>query len=718
MPTVSVIIPTYNRAAFLREAIESVRAQTYQDWELIVVDDGSTDDAPAVMERFTGQEPRIRYIRQQNGGATVALNRGLRDARGEYIAILDDDDRWLPEKLSRQVDYLVRHADEAGVFCFAAVVDRQGNRLDTVIPPRDIRPDLEALLSWRTIWTPSLTLVRRSVLQRVQGFDERLKIGYDRDLWIRVLGEGRMGRLDEVLVEYRTHGTNISKNWRQILKDYLIILEKLQARPPAGVSKCWCAGQIAECHYKLAWDCLDLRAYRQAATHLFRAIAACPTVGLHVKRRQLRMAAYRLLSPYGTLGYALIKSIGRPRKPHSAESERQPVRIAHLSPSSGSPSGMFGSNLSLFEVLRSLDRTRIAPHLFTVAAGPMEEEVRQLGIPVVRLEELRWATFKRPLAYLRAIRVLAAKLRVHRIDLVDLNILDRRVDVGVLYLAARLSGAKFCVRNRMVAPRLTVYQHLWIAQADLIISVSSRAVARWFERRSANVVLRVRPERLRVIPDGRPMAELGAVPTDRTLARSLGVPDGGRIVGMVGALHPNKRQDLFLEIARLVHEQEPDVWFLVVGGPYGGSNGRTDAYEQQLRAMASENSFGGRVIFTGYRRDALSLMRQFDILVLTSVREGLPGVLIEALGLGVPAVASNAGGVPEVVEHGVTGTVVGSDAPEAYAQAILDILRDPQRAARMREASLAQSGRFDSARITRLTEQCYEAVVRNGHGRS
>ncbi len=107
-PLVTVVIPAYNREKFLPETIESVRTQTFQDWELIIVDDGSTDDTATIVSQLSKTDHRIRYIWQQNSERAVARNRGIKESRGAYIAFLDSDDLWLPNKLEKQVNTIMR----------------------------------------------------------------------------------------------------------------------------------------------------------------------------------------------------------------------------------------------------------------------------------------------------------------------------------------------------------------------------------------------------------------------------------------------------------------------------------------------------------------------------------------------------------------------------------------------------------------------------------
>ena len=133
-PTVSVIIPTYNRAHLLPRALESVLAQTFEDLEVLVVDDGSTDGTEAVV---TGYDDRVRYLRQpQNAGVSAARNRGLREARGEFVAFLDSDDEWFPEKLARQVERFRELPDRVGLLYCGVQFGRRPDREDWTFRPK------------------------------------------------------------------------------------------------------------------------------------------------------------------------------------------------------------------------------------------------------------------------------------------------------------------------------------------------------------------------------------------------------------------------------------------------------------------------------------------------------------------------------------------------------------------------------------------------------
>ena len=236
LPLVSVIIPTYNCAAWIAQAIESVFAQTYTNLEVIVVDDGSTDDTRA---RLTPWDGRIRYIVQANGGPAKARNRGIKEARGALIAFLDADDLWLPEKLMRQWECLQQSADiglvhtdtyhkyEPSAEC--VYLHRSRERFVNMCYP-------EFFLGNRV--HTSTVLVTRTGLDRAGLFDESIRVPSteDLDLWIRIAKDFAFGYVNESLVVYRHHNTNGSLDQLAMVQNEYRVLARAfgQDRRPSG----------------------------------------------------------------------------------------------------------------------------------------------------------------------------------------------------------------------------------------------------------------------------------------------------------------------------------------------------------------------------------------------------------------------------------------------------------------------------------------------------
>jgi glycosyltransferase involved in cell wall biosynthesis len=222
VPKVSVVLPTYNSACFLGMAIQSVLDQTFQDWELIVVDDGSTDNTRDVVAAF--QDPRIHYVHQENRGAPAALNAGLRLARGAYVAFLGGDDRWMAEKLALQVAQLDGLPPQVAlVYADLHLVNLENNTilgrfLDGREPPRG-RVLNQLVRTEGSFIHPCASLIRREVFDRVGVFDEGLKTHEDWDLWIRIATAYEVEALDIPLAVYGRHPSQLTKDVRQMYMD-------------------------------------------------------------------------------------------------------------------------------------------------------------------------------------------------------------------------------------------------------------------------------------------------------------------------------------------------------------------------------------------------------------------------------------------------------------------------------------------------------------------
>lgn len=203
MPSVSVVIPTYNRAEYLRQALASVFAQSFAPWEVIVVDDGSSDRTPEVVQAFGA---KVRYVRQDHQGIAAARNRGLEVAQGEVIAWLDADDLWEPNYLSTVVPLLTDDATLDGVYSGLRYIDAAGNLLPQssrkVVKPADLYSSLAEECFIQT----STFAVRRRCFARVGGFDLAFQICEDYDMFLRLAKECTIVGVPLPLVRYRVHG--------------------------------------------------------------------------------------------------------------------------------------------------------------------------------------------------------------------------------------------------------------------------------------------------------------------------------------------------------------------------------------------------------------------------------------------------------------------------------------------------------------------------------
>ncbi len=283
-PLVSVIIPTYNSVQYVVAAVQSVLAQTVKELEIVVIDDGSTDDTEAVMR---GYGSPVRYIRQQNSGVAVARNRGIEESRGRYIAFLDADDTWFPHKLERQLAAL----DERPAYgvCYSAftVVDSDLEPL-FINRSKRVGSALEDLLLRGNIVGSICTVIgERTLFEKVGGFDTALSQCADWDMWVRLAELTDFLYIDETLVTYRQHGANMSRNAPLLEHDSVIVLEKGFAAP--GLAPALRAGRRrahARNYMVLAGTYFHARLYKD----FFRCAARAVTL-------DFRQAAYLMAFP-------------------------------------------------------------------------------------------------------------------------------------------------------------------------------------------------------------------------------------------------------------------------------------------------------------------------------------------------------------------------------------------------------------------------------------
>jgi len=227
--SVSVIIPTFNRAHLVKDAIRSAVVQTVSPLEIVVIDDGSTDDTAQQLADLASELPLpLVYVRQENAGGNVARNRGVKAAQGAYVAFLDSDDVWHPDKLEKQLAALDARPEAGAVYCGLREVEVESGRV--LSEPNRAYPagDLVAKLLVSDVTAPTSTyVVRRSVMEAAGYFDESLEARQDWDMWIRVARQVPIAVVPEALVDFRHHaGPRTVTDPERELRAYRRIMDK------------------------------------------------------------------------------------------------------------------------------------------------------------------------------------------------------------------------------------------------------------------------------------------------------------------------------------------------------------------------------------------------------------------------------------------------------------------------------------------------------------
>jgi len=285
VPTVSVLIAAHNDRRYVGEAVASVLRQYYEDLELVVVDDGSTDGTADVLRHMARHDSRMRVIRQRNQGRPRAANTGLALCRGRYIARLDADDIAEPKRLTRQVAFLNEHEEVVCVGSAASLVDSSGRHLTHLaVPTKDAQIQEQVLAGHGAIFHPS-AMMRRETLEAIGGYDVSFDCALDIDLWLRLGEMGALANLATPLIRYRLHGRAVSERegQRQRRLSHLACERAWQRRGIRGRFEAgyrWRPGQDRHTQYlfrlRYGWWAFNARQRRTAMIYGLKAIAMNP----------------------------------------------------------------------------------------------------------------------------------------------------------------------------------------------------------------------------------------------------------------------------------------------------------------------------------------------------------------------------------------------------------------------------------------------------------
>ena len=299
MALISVVIPTYNGSRFIAQTIQSVQDQTLDDWDLVVVDDGSRDGTAEIVEERARLDPRVRLIRQENQGEAAARNRGLAGVAPDsrFVIFFDHDDVWEPAALATLHAALLADPAAIGAQGLARFVDANGERFGIghaeamgrdrraivggriVDWPSDAPTTFSVLILTPRVWTPGQVLLRREVVDRVGPFDAATDWACDLDYWLRVTVHGHIVLVDDVVIDYRRHEAAQSNHMRRVWRQIPRIYRKLLASPDLTAEQ----RELVRLGYRLrhwenarlwlgwARDSVRRRELRAAATEVRRA---------------------------------------------------------------------------------------------------------------------------------------------------------------------------------------------------------------------------------------------------------------------------------------------------------------------------------------------------------------------------------------------------------------------------------------------------------------
>ncbi len=301
-PRVSVVIPAFQSADRIGRTLVWLQRQTLTDFEVIVVNDGSTDDTSAVVRRIMAGDSRVRLVEQPNGGIAAARNRGVDAATSEVLAFLDDDDLWLPQKLELQLARLDARPRAAVVSCYSALVDESGHLLGWRLGGNPEGDVYREMLEWDMISGGSVALVARAPLEEVGGFDVALPDRADWDLWIRLARRHPFTCVPRTLVGYTRRAGSVSQSYERMLEHGRAVLAKARRDDPL-IGDGEHDALLARDLFGAACICLADERHAMAWHYLGRALRSGPAMILRRPRRWGVMAMLTLASTLPTPVY-------------------------------------------------------------------------------------------------------------------------------------------------------------------------------------------------------------------------------------------------------------------------------------------------------------------------------------------------------------------------------------------------------------------------------
>lgn len=685
-PVVSIVIPAYNHAPYVAETIESVLRQTYNQWELIIIDDGSTDETPAIIQGY--RDPRIRTFRHDNRGLSATLNRGVSLARGKYFAFLPSDDVYEPDKLTVQVEVLEKNPTVGVVFSRQTVIDAQGQPS----PETHVQSWFEVSFTTKEEIFPALFerdflstpthLLRMECFARVGLFDESLVTTQDYDLWLRILRYYDIRLLPQALVRMRWHEHNQTRS----------VTPQTEQERATVLLKAFQALSIEEIFPSLSsvdketYPDLFAQAYLMLAGYVARSGLGemIPVARLYLTQAlayQRGLLIPKELQPLFDASMSLRKlnlspAVGASDKTDMAslswaeESERIPPELI--------PS----ERINVVIEVNSLDNGGVEQVVYSMVSGlphaifhflvvcveqggRMVDRCQRSGIPVEILSGDKES------AYREILRRFRADLLVTHYSSFGLPLATQ---LGVPVVSF-VHGIYAWFREGILGEMGT-----WDQYVSRYVAVS-HDIASYLTRRFS-----LAPEKISVIPNGVEIVSHQKAESVTSRAQwGLGPED--YVFLHVAAISPTKGHFALLEALRRIADKCPTAKVLCVGPTLD------EGYRQRVLEKRRQLQLEERLLFVGFQPDVTPFYCLADAFVLPSVLEGFGLVKLEAMLHELPLILTRVGDSARLIENEDIGILIPdvyADLCEVSSERIHELLadEDPPNAIALAEAMM------------------------------
>ena len=685
---VSIIIPLYNKAPYVRRALDSIAAQTFADFETIVVDDGSTDEGPEIAAAYP--DARLRLIRQDNAGPGAARNAGIAQARGEFLAFLDADDEWLPNYLAEGVRLLESSGPEVASVTCGYIEYPSGASTENVWRRRGITAGVHRIhlgtppslfVSMLAYMSPWSTLARAEVIRKWGGFYDREKCRYGEDatLWFKILLNETVAFNLQPLACFHREASGLSNNLNgsRPIEPFLKDVSDIEAACPAELRDL--ASRVIAIRAAKTACVLGYWGHWREARSLMRQFTSAknwrlpyhaPALVCSTPVGSFLGASWRAVSKPTALkqnGHSVVTR--GPRHP-APESRTRILAIVEATNVNAVAKNMFEFHRAADELRQqSNDAPAIELSLVTFDRGQDSAEfvsaARELGLAVDVIRERR----RFDTSVISALRKIVAERAP---DVVVTHQVKSHFLMRLSRLWQEYPWVAFSHGYTTTDRKMLLYNRLdrWsLRKADRVVTVCEA-----FAKNLAGAG--VPHERICVQHNSIRPEPAAGVKEVQALRERLGVSEGERIVLAVGRLSQEKAHVDLLRAFRNLGDTATtiNVRLVIVGdGPE----------REALKAAAASLGLSDRVTFAGQASDVRPFYAIADVLVNPSHSEGSPYVLLEAIAANLPIVATAVGGVPEMLQNNETALLVPAGDPRALGDAIARLLSDQQLAQKL-----------------------------------
>ncbi len=730
IPKVSVIIPTYNRAKFIGRALDSVLGQTFTDYEVIVVDDGSTDGTREVLE--AAYDGKIKYIYQKNGGVSAARNRGISEARGTYVAFLDSDDFWVPEKLAEQVEILDNHPRVGIVYARMPILNDRAQIIGWKPAGVSGRNFKELLEVWGDLPT-STVMTRMECFHRAGVFDTDLPTMEDIDMWIRISRFYDIYEIEKtVLAYYSRHERQTTMDRIKTYRGLLSVYEKVLREFAADVRVDVMRERIAFSEYMLSRAYYNQGMPDQALVHLSRTIRSYPYIGLLLvpQTPSSLKKGIAIGKPYAFWLVCFLRSLGkidsgRPQKAAGRRTIADDHRWLQKAPG-GQDTTSAKIIIDVNPILKD-EVTGIGVYTLNLVKYLCQrQDIPQNIVPFYNKNlEGYFANYE---GVLPSILHRAHDRIAYRIFTgAEIGRFSRRIYDLLIYGRMKSLGGKavfhgtsfflprlpknvkkvvtihdlFFLRGQdaeipYIRDRMRAITEFSCHSADRIIAVSRATKADILE------FFKVDEKKIEVIYEGVDewWGQTDTPYFNRAeFARKHRLPE--KFILFVGAT--NRRKNLLTLVRAIAKLKRTDIHLLVVGKP---GNQHTEILQ-----CVKANGLNDRINFYGYCPDEelKGLYKSALAFTFPSLYEGFGLPVLEAMACGVPVITSNSSSLKELFAS--TALLVNPLAEDELARAIERVADDPGLRAELIAAGIKLSGKYSWKKMADETMDLYNRIL-------